>query len=315
MKKIFQLILLAALFGGNCNPVQAAAYTVTPATEAPDWQMDWSYNQSRPNWQAPNATDFSSFLVMFIKIEDVLQPYASKDDLLAIFVDNEMRGLASPAYVVGSDDTPPTTFVIKVFSNEANGDMIEVSMKYYSAKLNHIFTFEYITFYDENYAIGVNEDFTPPFTLGSPKFPVVNSLDVADIIYSTDIEPYDGDKAAVFVGDECRGVVQLSTLDPQGLSLYYQLSYLLVYGRKTGETYILKYYSTEDECVYTFTIGKLPLGDVNGDGVVDVADISSIVSVMSGNKGDIDIADADVNKDGAVDVADIATVISKMATK
>jgi hypothetical protein len=51
-------------------------------------------------------------------------------------------------------------------------------------------------------------------------------------------------------------------------------------------------------------------GDVNGDGAVDVADISSIISVMAGtDKYD----NADVNGDGIVDVADISTVISIMS--
>ena len=43
---------------------------------------------------------------------------------------------------------------------------------------------------------------------------------------------------------------------------------------------------------------------------VDVADISSIISVMA---GDGEYANADVNGDGTVDVADISTVISIMA--
>ena len=53
-------------------------------------------------------------------------------------------------------------------------------------------------------------------------------------------------------------------------------------------------------------------GDVNGDDVVDVADISTIISVMAGSAGD-STASADVNGDGTVDVADIASVISIMA--
>jgi hypothetical protein len=51
-------------------------------------------------------------------------------------------------------------------------------------------------------------------------------------------------------------------------------------------------------------------GDVNGDGVVDVADISAIITTMA--TGDNDPA-ADVNNDGTVDVADISTVITIMA--
>ncbi len=52
-------------------------------------------------------------------------------------------------------------------------------------------------------------------------------------------------------------------------------------------------------------------GDVNGDRVIDVADIASVISVMA--KGGNDKT-ADVNKDGIVDVADIATVITIMAS-
>ena len=57
--------------------------------------------------------------------------------------------------------------------------------------------------------------------------------------------------------------------------------------------------------------------DVNSDGVVDVADISNIISVMAGG---LEVAEpiqlaADVNGDGSVDVADISAVISVMASK
>ena len=55
-------------------------------------------------------------------------------------------------------------------------------------------------------------------------------------------------------------------------------------------------------------------GDVNGDNNVDVADIASIIDVMSGSAG-APPASADVNGDGQVDVADIATVIDIMAGK
>lgn len=51
-------------------------------------------------------------------------------------------------------------------------------------------------------------------------------------------------------------------------------------------------------------------GDVNGDGTVDVADISNIITIMADGSND---ASGDVNGDGTVDVADISNVISIMA--
>jgi len=49
---------------------------------------------------------------------------------------------------------------------------------------------------------------------------------------------------------------------------------------------------------------------VNGDMVVDVADIASVIDMMAKS---VNNPAADVNVDGAVDVADIATIISIMA--
>ena len=55
-------------------------------------------------------------------------------------------------------------------------------------------------------------------------------------------------------------------------------------------------------------------GDVNGDGTVDVADISAVISRMAGDES-VDETKADVNEDGTVDVADISAVIDIMAGK
>ena len=56
-------------------------------------------------------------------------------------------------------------------------------------------------------------------------------------------------------------------------------------------------------------------GDVNGDGAIDVADISAVILVMARNVTETNAEKADVNGDGTVDVADIATIISIMAAK
>ena len=304
-------ILFAAL------SLQASAFTETPVDQAPDWNIDWTYNQPRPDWQAPSASDYVSFSVMIIDLEEELQPYASKDDMLAIFVGEECRGIASPAYAVANETTPPSggwgasSFVLKAFSNESNGDVIDLSLKYYCARLNHIFTCNYTFVYDDDEVFGTDEDFVPSFTHGSPKFPIVTPLNFSSVIRSGGIDPDEGDMVAVFVGDECRGTSSIFNL--QSSMVNGQWSMITAYGRESREHYTLKYYDADESLVITFTLGKLPMGDVNGDGVVDVADISSILTFMAGGNGGVDISDADINNDGKVDVADIATVITKMA--
>ena len=57
---------------------------------------------------------------------------------------------------------------------------------------------------------------------------------------------------------------------------------------------------------------KMRLGDLNGDGAVDVADIATVISVMANGVESANV-NGDVNGDGVVDVADISTIITIMA--
>lgn len=52
------------------------------------------------------------------------------------------------------------------------------------------------------------------------------------------------------------------------------------------------------------------LGDVNGDGVVNVADVTSLVNYVLGGGSDIDIRVADFTGDGVVNVADVTALIA-----
>ena len=70
--------------------------------------------------------------------------------------------------------------------------------------------------------------------------------------------------------------------------------------------------NSEGDCYKLYDGSDSKKGDVNDDGAVDVADISTIIDVMA--KGTNDPV-ADVNDDGAVDVADISEVIDIMAGK
>ena len=55
--------------------------------------------------------------------------------------------------------------------------------------------------------------------------------------------------------------------------------------------------------------------DVNGDGSIDVADISMVIDIMAGKVETTSDNQGDVNGDGIVDVADISSIISAMAEK
>lgn len=58
--------------------------------------------------------------------------------------------------------------------------------------------------------------------------------------------------------------------------------------------------------------GVKKTGDVNGDGEVDIADVTAVLSVMS--TGNSDGLKPDVNKDTEIDIADVTAILSVMAT-
>ena len=99
---------------------------------------------------------------------------------------------------------------------------------------------------------------------------------------------------------------ELSTLDPQTVYQVY------LYYKDNGW---YKIDSSKKLCT-GIKVNKRIKGDVNNDGIVDVADIASVIDVMAaGDKVVESVISADVNEDGTVDVADIASIIDIMANK
>ena len=64
------------------------------------------------------------------------------------------------------------------------------------------------------------------------------------------------------------------------------------------------------ELVLTASIGdgSIVVGDVNGDGHIDVSDVSDVTSIVLGNKVTDDVAD--INGDGNIDSSDVTALIN-----
>ena len=164
-----------------------------------------------------------------VQIEEALQPYVTKDDQMAIFVNGELRGLAKPAIPVDNEQAVSTRFVMKAYGNETGTETVNMSLKYYCQTLKHIFTLTDDINLSADESTGTDEDYIPPFTLGSAKYPIVTSLDATPILAKAGIQPAAGDQLAAFVGDECRGV------SPSAIGQW------TVYGREAGESITVKY--------------------------------------------------------------------------
>lgn len=251
-------ILLAGLAMGACDSDDdsnsSKGFTLENTTMAPTWQMDWSFNQEAPQWQEPQSQSYENWVVILVKIEPELQEYTSKDDLMALFVDDELRGLSSPAVSVDDSNSGYNSYLMKVFGNETDKEWMDVTLKYYNSRLKHVFSRSASFLYKVDQVIGVDEDLVPNFTLGPAKYPVVMSLSLDTTpLADADLVISNNDMVGAFVGGECRGVAHAN-------------GRMVVYGRKEGEKVTLKYYEAVNHRVYTFndavTIEQLPTNTI-----------------------------------------------------
>ena len=240
-------ILLASLVLGACSSSDGdsnnsqQAYSETTVTEAPAWQIDWSYNQERPSWTEPDAI-YENWTILKVLIEDELKPYTSEGDMMALFVNGELRGMATPAVIVGSNQVENGKFVMKAWGNETGAETVNISLQYYSQTLKQIFTLSDVIKFSSDLDTGIESDYIPEFTSGSAKYPVQKTVAVEPLLTKVGITPASGNTVAAFVGEECRGTVSLSASGS---------TQLLIFGRNAGESLTLKYYDASAGKLYT----------------------------------------------------------------
>lgn len=157
----------------------------------------------------------------------------------------------------------------------------------------------------------------------------------AKVVYEgAEVSDYSNYEIGAFVGNECRGVGDVQTKDSytwvylrvrsnqaSGEKLIFKL-----YDKSTGRTSVIK-----PSQVIAFSsqgmIGKpsspvtlekpsYTLGDVNEDGIIDVADIVGVHQITAGGSivGYNQLA-ADANADGVINVADVVRIRSIIANK
>jgi hypothetical protein len=190
--------------------------------------------EERPDWQEPEAGNFENWVVMLVKIEDALLPYVSADDMMALFVGDELRGLSRPSVVVSTGEVDATQFLLKAFSNESYGDKVVCTLKYYNAKLKQVFSLTETITIDEKEMFGFDKDFIPPFTQGSAAVvtgdatgdgvvDVSDYIGIANYILGNVPEGFN-EKAADVNGD---GIVDVSD--------YIGVANLILYGSVNGK--------------------------------------------------------------------------------
>ena len=146
------------------------------------------------------------------------------------------------------------------------------------------------------------------------------------------VDDYSNYEVGAFVGNECRGVAKVDSKN--GYTWLYlriwsneassETIELKTYDKTTGKTYrvletidfVSQSMVGQPSSPMTATVKTYTLGDVNDDGRINIADVTSTLSIMAGNSNDKFIREAaDANEDGRVNIADVTKILSIMAGK
>ena len=210
---------------------------------ADNWHVDWNGKDPRPEWSAPSLRGFETWMILMVTLQPELAAYSSKEDLMAVTINNEIRAVSSPA--ISMDETNDVFFILKILGNETSEERVGMTLEYYCSKLHQTFILKGSQYFVPELVYGVEEVFIPDILSGCPNYPVTMPVSIKFPMAAEEvIKPKQGDLVAVFVGDECRGV---TTINSSSFSSPIRMA---VYGRNEGETGIIYYYSASENTAW-----------------------------------------------------------------
>jgi len=110
---------------------------------------------ARPSWQTPNYDLFEQVMNVEVQLQDTLNPYVSKNDLLCATIGGEVRAVSAPRQV-GDGWVAQLT----VASNDAG---VAVELSYYCEQLHRIFTIAWTRFDASMAPTGTGGIYLPEF--------------------------------------------------------------------------------------------------------------------------------------------------------
>lgn len=235
------LLAFTACSSDNDDPHKDERPTFT-AAQRPNWEIDWSSDVARPDWQEPDPTKFECSMDLMATLDDSFLKYSSDNDLLAVFLNDECRGVSYRNVMKNGG----VTYLLHVKgSSEEVGQPME--LRYYCDNLHLMSspTSWRPTFEPNNLMTSAYQWVLRPGD-GNTKYP--NNTTVF-IEHSNEL-PFTitpNDLLGVFCGDECLGVAE----PEPSASVTWQIE---AYSNSTTNHVQFRYYSADKGGVYTFPI-------------------------------------------------------------
>lgn len=252
-------IILAAALTMTCacsddddDKKKSAEYEREAVEYTPEWWVDMTASDQAPDWQAPDASLYENWAILMVTLEPYLASYATDNDLMAVYINDELRALSLPSRTKEQhikDGDGNVQFILKIFGNELSGKEVKFTLKYYSAHLHQIFTLSGMEKFVAEEEYGIKELFVPPLKRGSSKYPVVTDLNVKiNVAEDSDFKQDINDIVAVFIGGECRGTFTFyENTGDERRSITFP-----VFSREEGEKADIRYYSRNENAILTF---------------------------------------------------------------
>lgn len=244
MKTIKAMILTAALatLAWGCSTSNEAEDNQAPAPASvfasapkPEWGVDLSGSDARPEWKAVEIGRFENSMFLAVRLQDELAAHSNADDRMVVFINGECRTLLAEP---NTDKEGNIYFVMRIWGNSAERG-VKFALNYYSGGLHRLFTLEGEETFVSESTYGFEEDFVPPLLTAFSKYPVQHSLTVS-LPGNVPFTPAADDRVAVFAGDECRGAGKPGRA-------------FTVFQNVAGEPLQLRYYSAQRGGIYTLT--------------------------------------------------------------
>ena len=233
---------------------------VAGTASAPEWILDMQGNDILPAWSEPDNSIFPTSMTAVVRLTPFLERYATENDVMAAFIGDECRGVASRIEVDGK----ALYFVHVKAADDETGN---VEFRYYNTATNTLYrsVAEEVP-YEINKVYGTPDAPEYPNFEQSGRYPYVLDAVVSVDPATVGLKPSESDMLMAFVDGAPRAIVH-NAAD--------QVYTLEVRTRSIEEKVTFKYYNAAANAVYR----AVEMASV-GEGVYGTEDTPQVLTLV-----------------------------------